>query len=86
MKPDNQASIRAAFRERRKRLGVTQSEMEEHLGCNRRTYGRLETSTRLSPEIRAQLDKLLTELEDEMGRQMDWQIAEHERLEADRKR
>ncbi len=69
MKPDPQAEIRAAFKQRRLRLGLTQEDMAARLGVNRIGYFRIETVSRLTPEIRASVDRVLTELESEMRQQ-----------------
>lgn len=69
MKPDPQASIRAAFKERRRRLGLRQADMADRLGIHKLAYARIETSSRLTPQIRAQVDKVLSELEAEMRKQ-----------------
>jgi|HubBroStandDraft_2_1064218.scaffolds.fasta_scaffold214691_3 transcriptional regulator with XRE-family HTH domain len=71
MKPDPQADIRAAFKRRRERLGLSGHAMAKLLGMAQSRYHGIENSAtvRLTPEIRAQLDKALSELEAEMRRQ-----------------
>ena len=74
-KADPQSEIRAAFKERRIRLGMRQKDMALALGVDRMTYHRLEGgkyATHLSPETRDKLHVLLTKLEEKMDRQIKW--------------
>lgn len=68
-KPDPQADIRASFRARRRRLGLRIDDMAEELGVHRLVYYRWERKSRLTPEIRADIDRLLTELEADLAKQ-----------------
>ncbi len=67
--PDPQAEIRASFRARRRRLGLTHEDMADLLGVHRLAYYRYEHRSRLTPEIRADIDRALTELEADLAKQ-----------------
>jgi transcriptional regulator with XRE-family HTH domain len=63
MKQDNQADIRTAFRERRKRLGLRQADMAQLLGVHHLVYARIEKSSRLTPEMCERIDKVMSKAE-----------------------
>jgi transcriptional regulator with XRE-family HTH domain len=67
--PDPQAEIRANFRARRRRLGLRLEDMADLLGVHRLAYYRYEHHSRLTPEIRAGIDHVLTELEADLAEQ-----------------
>lgn len=68
-KPDPQAEIRASFRARRRRLGLTHEDMADRLCIHRLAYYRYEHGARLPPEIRADIDRVLTQLEADLVKQ-----------------
>lgn len=71
MKSDPQSDIRAAFKRRRVQLGMTIAAMASMLDIHPQAYKRIESSSILTPELRAQLDKALTELETEFRAQQE---------------